>query len=293
MGWPAAGQPTQPEPVCEQTALAHQVWHTLLRPSGPGWAAQSQLRRPAELGVAELRWGEGGRGVLSPTPCCSLATGDGVKWPACLLLELFLAGCLQDVGVGHFWLGSLSGQNAQKEWTAEGMEAIAWWRQEKHNEGGQHPAVSPKSTDSPCCSSMDRHHWQSLNEMTISYLKAGGSFPSAHLGSFGFVRAPGSARSPRSFPRVPSPARTGGGSRWPPTVPSQAREHVPETSCYPGGKPSLTPRDRPRITEDAPWEHPFSLGCIFSPPLPRWLCSLHPVSHMSHPWGTLPQTKMI
>lgn len=45
------------------------------------------------------------------------------------------------------WLGDPSGQDTQKEQTAKENETIAWWRQEKCNETGQHPAISPKTTD--------------------------------------------------------------------------------------------------------------------------------------------------
>ena len=52
MGWPAAGQPPQPEPVCQQMALAQQAWHTLLRRSSPSrlpradWEGQQSWERP-------------------------------------------------------------------------------------------------------------------------------------------------------------------------------------------------------------------------------------------------------
>lgn len=153
MGWRAAGQLSQPEPVCQQTALAQRAWHTLLRRSSPSRAAQGRLGRPSGLGAAtNCAKGKTG-GDLSPTPALpqrtkwsgQLASSWNCCWPGAFKkLVLVVLGWGVQVA------------NTQKEQTAKGNVSIAWWRLEKMQQDRSAPNVIIHHNWHPRCPR--RHH---------------------------------------------------------------------------------------------------------------------------------------
>lgn len=148
MGWPAAGQPSQPEPGRQQTALAQQAWHTLLGRSSPSRAAQSRLGRPAELGAAtNCREGKEREEFCLPPTKTALPQGMERSGQLASSCHCCWPGASEMLVLVILWLGDPSGQDTQKEQTTKGDQTTAWWRWEKHNETGQHPALSPETTN--------------------------------------------------------------------------------------------------------------------------------------------------
>lgn len=210
MDWPAAGQSHWPEAIYQK-----RPWHRACDTPSPAAPAQSCL---LACGAGSLQAVLRARRESSPTPaphCCPDA-GDRDEWLDYFLLPLLL----QVLARVCLWLGDLSSQETKREKTAKWKEATPRCRQGKSTK-----AASRNSTP-------DDGHPHCLARVPLS-VPQGDSWRLEER----FHRAPAIP------PRMPSPARTGGGSRW---LPLASRGPRSSSRRHPGTRGPDTAGDAPR-----------------------------------------------